>query len=287
MGNELFKFIKESGFIEFALYNLSLSLVIAICVAIAIKIDTKAHNIKNGNIWTCLGFFFGFVAGFIYLISRKKLIEKAPSKCSSCGASTPTGSTTCVKCNSTELTKVNNFTKKKKIICIVLIIIAVATSVSSRAINTYFHIDDKLIDNMISSIDNLNFENIDLDSFNHKAYHPNNTDEFDYYYDMKKNPYIDNFEVVYYTEDGTEYIYEYRSDGDGLISIENNEFHNAKECFVNKEGYLIFDDSLYDSVDEYNHSAEKDGETYYLAGYVSWDKNGNLVDNLGNRINLE
>lgn len=285
MEHALFEFIKESGFIQFVLYNISFAVVIAICVAVAIKIDSKAHNIKNGNLWTCFGFFFAFVAGFIYLISRKKLIEKAQLRCSSCGKDNPSGATSCVKCNSTDLVKVDTFTKKKKIICIILIVLAVATSVTSRALNTYFNIDENLINKMISSIDNL--DNIDLYSFNHVAYHPKNTDDFDYYYDMKKVPYIDNFEVIYYTEDGDEYIYEYRTDGDGLASIDSDEFHNAKECYVNKNGYLIFDESLYDSVDDYNHSAEKDGETYYLAGYVSWDSHGNLVDNLGNRLNLE
>lgn len=278
----MFNSIFSSTFYTYILVNLAFALAVSICVSIAINIDAKANNIQHKNLWVSFGFFANLFAGFIYLISRAKLISNAPYYCSNCNRKVPNGATVCPECNSNELVKINNHTKKTKTICIILIILAVVLAISSRAINDSFNLDEEFPEDDTSSL----FGDID-DTFEHKAYNPTNTDEFEYYYDMNKKPYIDTLEVPYYTENGDEYIYEFCDDGEGLINNNTGEFHKSEECFVNKNGYLFFDNSLYDEINDYDYSVEKDNEIYYLAAYVSWDDNGNLVDKYGFLINEE
>lgn len=278
-GVNVFTTIFTSDFYIFLIVSAALSLAISICVAAAINIDAKANNIQHKNRWVSCGFFFTFFAGFIYLISRKKLIAKAPHYCTNCNSKVPNGATVCPKCNSTSLIQLNNHTNKTKTICVVLIIAAILLYIPSRIVNEKFDLEKQILENGITFLSN-DYEN----TFEHLPYNPKNTNEFEYYYDINKKPYVDTFEVPYYTENGDEYIYEYRISGEGLMKNGTGEFHKSEECFVDINGYLIFDDSLYSKIDDYDYSVETDNGTYYLAAYVSWNSFGNLVDKYGSII---
>lgn len=255
----MFDFINGLSVYAFVAIYFLIALVISICVSVAINLDAKANNIKHRNLWVSFGFFCSLFAGIIYIVSRKSLIKKSLNSSQ----------------NNTENQTLA--TKKNKPVIIALIVVAIVFAVFGNIMQAGYDLESKL--------DKL-YDTTYSDTFLHKSYSPNNTDEFEYFYDMKKNPYIDNYEVIYYDEKGGEYLFEYRADGEGLINIKTSEFHKAEECFVDENGYLIFDDSLYnDELFEYNISVEKDGKTYYWAAYVSWDNMGNMVDSHGMYLN--
>lgn len=259
MFNELF----GSTFAIHYVVLLVLSLINSVCISAAINIDINNNNIKNKSTWVILALLFNYVTGIIYLIYRQKSIKKAKMLCDNCNES-PTQKAG---------------TKKSNIICIILILIAIIASFSASSIAK-----------KLSNIDSdTNYSDYSDDTFEHFSYAPKNTDAFEYFYDMNATAYIDNYEVVYFTKNGEEYIYEFRKNGEGLTNEETGEFHYSNECFVDENGYLCFDEMLYnENINKYNFVVQKDGKAYYWAPFVSWDPYGNLVDSTtGNTISSD
>lgn len=220
----------------------------------AISILTKADNAPNRAVWEICTLLFGWKAIIVYLIIRKKYVKNSGEK------TDETAKKTKSKRN------IAAILLAASIICFAVIcglIFKYGAPISAQNIATeYSQATDE--------------------AFEHRKFSVPNSNEIMYYFDRNKKAYVDALEVPYYAADGTEYIYGYDSKKkDGLINNSTGEFHPSNECFVDKNGYLIIDSSLYSSVDEYECSAEKDGEKYYLAAYVSWDADGEMYGKNG------
>lgn len=257
--------ILTSELITYLAVTFAFAIALSICIAAAINIDAKAYNIKHKNLWVSFGFFFSYLAVIIYLIRRKKLIEKAQSS---------------LNTEYYTAEPVQSSSRKIKPVCIILIVLSIVLYVSETVVLNVFDLQEKAFDSISAA-------EINNSAFEHIADTPANTDAFEYFYDRNKKPYIDTLEVPYYTENGDEYIYDYRGGSEGLMNNSTGEFHKSEECFVDPDGYLIFDEELYSSLDAYYFYAEKDNKNYYQAAFVSWDSNGNMLDKHGNSTAID
>ncbi|MGN0535048.1 MAG: hypothetical protein ACI4IR_03505 [Eubacterium sp.] len=280
MGFDFITSILPKEFFIYYAFMLTSSALCGIFTALAINFDAKRNFVKNRNLWAILGFFFGWIVLVVYLICRKKLISKAEKySCAVCYTDARDNTGVCPNCNNQNfIEKTNPKANKLKTLSIVFLVLAIIVPIVMFGSDTALNISGNFAQSIADMGNNY------VDTFSHKAFSPVNAPDMEYYYDKNASAYIDNLEVIYFTENGEEYVYEYRDDGEGLINSSTGEFHSSEECFVDEKGFLIFDDTLYSDMNEYSYYAEKDGETYYWAATVSWDNCGNLVDYYGNFV---
>ena len=101
------------------------------------------------------------------------------------------------------------------------------------------------------------------------------------YYDMRGNAYKDQFQVVFYTESGEEYV----ALEDEYAFMQVNKPDNVisgLNCYLDKNGYLVFisnEDIEYDeNAPDYEPYCyyDKDNNCYADTLGAYWDKNGEL-----------
>lgn len=111
-------------------------------------------------------------------------------------------------------------------------------------------------------------------------------------YDRFGNAYTYDY-VPYYDRDLNKYRYSFDSNTQkgSYTNVNTGEALDNEFCFVDQDGYLVYDK-------EHTFTGEKnengfeiytapDGETYYWASSVFWDKDGNLLDSFGKVIDMD
>lgn len=102
------------------------------------------------------------------------------------------------------------------------------------------------------------------------------------YYDMYGNEYEEKAGVVYYTKDGSQFIYneeytEFRCKNKSDAS-KYNDIYDIGYVYIDKNGYLMLTDEVLElkGHGDFNWYDSVTNEYYELADLVEWDKNGNL-----------
>lgn len=105
-------------------------------------------------------------------------------------------------------------------------------------------------------------------------------------YDRFKNAYIYD-RVPYYDENLNKYLYSFDSNLQKgfYTNISTGEKFENEYCFVDKEGYLVYDkDHVFTEIKNENGTkiySYISGEIYFWASGIFWDKNGNMIDSFG------
>ncbi|MGN0529093.1 MAG: hypothetical protein ACI4IE_08160 [Eubacterium sp.] len=104
-------------------------------------------------------------------------------------------------------------------------------------------------------------------------------------YDRNKQPYISTY-APYFDKQGNRYFYSFDSDTQKGVFTRDSDgktFDN-KYSFVDENGYFVYDaDHSFTKENDITYKDEK-GTKYYWASGVSWDSQGNMLDNYGNSV---
>ena len=240
--------------ISMSLFTAAL-IVLHIGLAKWVNENAKCRELDNRTLWTVFTLLFGVLLAVLYVLLHLKLGKK------------------------------NRFTKAQRN-AVILCGVSVAIFLAAAPVFQYERAKDLLED--------------EKDSFDKVCYLNEDGTHYVTYDKMGK---VYDFEtedaLLYYTRDGDAYVYEW---GDFLVSTDEEwivkakkyndeqiylckEKHiarGAEDCFVDEDGYFVFDLSLhpYYGNDEYDFPLlyyDDDGNLFYLPEDCSWDKDGNLV----------
>lgn len=99
------------------------------------------------------------------------------------------------------------------------------------------------------------------------------------YYDIKGIKHSDPTQIVYYDKDGNKYTYENGNYGELFKNENGTHAFTAENAYIDKDGYLvIITEKLEEDVNT-NTFKDKDGNQYYHATDVSWNKSGKMKIN--------
>ncbi len=106
-------------------------------------------------------------------------------------------------------------------------------------------------------------------------------------YDKFKNAYTYR-DVPFYDKDLNKYSYSFDSDQQKgfYINILTGERFENEYCFVDEDGYLVYDENHTFTMHENDKGikiyTDSDGKTYFWASSIHWDLNGSMIDSHGN-----
>jgi hypothetical protein len=262
----------------------ALGLLFNVLMALAINLDCRAKNIKARKSFTILSLLFPIIVGIIYAVKRKGL-QKEFKFCATCKNKVDAYANKCPFCGGYTLYEFKNpkaktFQKISIVLCVVSIICGVVSTVIDAP--SYVKNFQKNV-NSYSDNDYEEYED-DIDS-----------DYSELSYDRNHIAYSNPYDVLFYDKDGNSYV----SDENEAYfdNTDTNETYETKYCFVDGDGYFCYindgslsplDDDPYAYIyyDEDDNAkvinatyANKDGNRYYLAKYVSWTYSGSLCVN--------
>lgn len=276
-----------------------LSLAFSTLLMLAIGFDCKAKNNDKRTMWMVLTFFFPIIVGIIYACTRNKNSIPQTKICPNCRAVLDGSMLYCPNCNNTyfpvedESRAAALKNSKNSKICfgvsvgvyVVSIILSVTMLVT--IVPKMYQMIEGSFDETIGGFEEGYDYDYDYDL--HYGFYVNGETV---YYDRNGNTYSDAEDVLYYDRDGNTYTY--NDDSYQFKTLSDVEY-NALYCYVDSEGYFVFDkaDAVFDepsmieSDDDYYIYHDKKGNTYYYAIAVSWDANGNMIDDYGDIIPIK
>lgn len=294
---DIFQNLVGSVFIAYAILLVSVIFVYAfqICLMLAIGFDCRAKGIKRRAMWMVLSLLFPIPVAIIYACVRKGEERENYKKCNACGAVLDDRVSYCAGCGSNEFTpcdpeKKQKYSQNSKT-CLIVSIVSYVVSLlcilgfvfgaASMVGNTLDGAVDGIKGSIIGGVDNLYDDfDYDYDDSYHYGYEVNGETV---YYDREGKPYTDDLAVVYYDKQNNTYSFD---DEYYEFKGSNGKNYMSSYCYVDANGYLYFDAAGYEneSKSAVYYSAksdsyvDKDGNIYYQALDVSWDKDGKLVD---------
>lgn len=97
------------------------------------------------------------------------------------------------------------------------------------------------------------------------------------YYDRDKTEHINSYSVNFVDEKGNNYAYDFdRSGYDRLYINDTEEYLLADLCYINKDGYLSYDEDMSITAKDENFCVDTDGQIYYPAKFTTFDKDGKI-----------
>lgn len=111
-------------------------------------------------------------------------------------------------------------------------------------------------------------------------------------YDRFGNAYTYDY-VPYYDRELNKYRYSFDSNTQkgSYTNVNTGEVLENEYCFVDQDGYLVYDKEHAftgeKNEDGFEIYTAPDGETYYWASSIFWDKDGNLLDSFGKVIDMD
>lgn len=263
-----------------------LLIIFKVLFMLAIGFDCKSRGDQKQTMWMILCFFFPLPAGIVYGCTRNKDNQPYSKFCHNCGSAVHPDANFCTNCGNMNLVihapKDNEKNKKtSKIffgVSVALYVFAVLAYVIFifSAMSTAFGTVDSVLDNGISQLE---------DQFSNDMHYGYTVNGETVYYDREGNAYSDDEDVLYYDRNGESYIYE--ENKYSFESSETGKIYDYIYCFVDEDGYFVFDaagaENDYNSTIIFDETigdyCDEDGNIYYYADEVSWDSEGNLVDN--------
>lgn len=268
---------------------------------LSIGFDCKSNKNQKQAMWMVLTFFFPLIAGIVYACTRNKPPVNATKVCGTCGAVIDGSMTFCPHCGNSNFVFSDNTTDMVKHKRTANVLFGVSVGSFVIAVILYcvfaFNIFSVALDDMPDSLDGIDIEDFDFSYGYNEKYGYTDEKGNTVYYDRLGNAYNESEDVLYYDAHGN--VYTYEADEFAFESANDVE-HYEDYCYVDADGYFYIDvvaeesDSGMRETISYDENtgyyADKDGNTYYLAYEISWDKDGNLVDSytgdiLENEIN--
>lgn len=97
------------------------------------------------------------------------------------------------------------------------------------------------------------------------------------YYDNEGNKYYSDTDVIYNDYDGNTYTYNFDKKGYDYLYINGtDEFLTADLCYLDKDGYLVYDDDMSITAKDIYTCVDTDGKVYYPVKYADIKKDGTI-----------
>lgn len=224
------------------------SLGVSICTMLAIGFDCKSKNVKSRTTYMVLAFFFPIIVAIVYLCNKSKYKMAADEQ---------------------EIPEREKNAKSGKICTIIAVIMLVASLVLS-AVSAVSMVKNIMNSDILGDI-------MDTDAVSVRYGYE--LDGKTVYYDMNGKVYENSYEVPFYDKDGNPYTYGIDDVYNEVLVDKDNKAYDYYDAFVGIDGYLVFDDTYSFTIDENMNYSDAEGNIYYLAGDVSWNADGKLVDN--------
>ncbi len=273
-----------------------LSVAFHILLALAINSDCRARNLKATTLLTVLALFFPVVTGVVYACVRDTA-EPNEKYCAACNIRVDGGAKFCPNCHGyvfkvAQKPDAAALAKRGVALCIAAAIVfvcgcgsaaartALAGSQSNSGLGKWLEqFTEEKAQNTDDSEETTTAAASDSEE---------DTTSFDdvlsglKYYDRNGKAYDSAEKVPFYDRDGNVYLcakdenyitYFYREGTEEKLDM--------KQCFVDKDGYFIYDDKGNITLSADGFSAEdKDGTAYSPAALVIWNKDGTMISAL-------
>lgn len=97
------------------------------------------------------------------------------------------------------------------------------------------------------------------------------------YYDNDGQQYFFDDKVQYEDHDGNTYTYNFDKKGYDYLYINGTEEYLVADlCYLDKDGYLVYDDDLSITAKDEHTCVDTDGAVYYPVKYSSFNKDGSI-----------
>ncbi|MBR3148601.1 MAG: hypothetical protein IKF64_00370 [Eubacterium sp.] len=294
------------------LYIVTILLAIAfrVCFAFSINYDSRARNIRATTAFTVLTVFFPIITGIVYACMRHDA-QQNTKFCASCNTLVDGAIKMCPECKGMVFKRAPHpetvkFVKRSVSLFVAAVIIffcglgvsaaetVIAVKLGADAIRSY----DKggfdkwagyFIDEFASSADkekSADAENQDgEEAETSEQSEEDTTADIDSiignltYYDRDGKAYKNAVDVPYYSKDGKIFYYVKEPDLTQYFIEEGSKTKlDIKRCFVDKDGYFIFDEKGEITLnDDIVTASDKDGNTYIPASLAIWNEKGELI----------
>ncbi|MCM1365386.1 MAG: hypothetical protein NC122_06605 [Faecalibacterium sp.] len=264
------KLIAFEGILSFIPSTL-VNIICTVSAILVIFFSTKYRNGEHKVIYYVLAVFFPIIALIVFAIKRKEMNGVGMKVCPSCHRKYPQEFVTCYQCN-IELPPFNAKKKNAEKTAAIVLSVVFAFTFAFSLVENVTYIADTVI-TMISGIsDDNDYEDWYGNGYSYRKGFKDESGEI-CYYDMKGNAYSDPDEVALYNKDGVKFVF---SNATEMYQGTDGTSINAFNAYVDETGYIIsLDyDELYAGVNGY---VDEDGNKYYDAMSVSWDKDGKMI----------
>lgn len=111
------------------------------------------------------------------------------------------------------------------------------------------------------------------------------------YYDKDGTQHLSPYEMNFTDAQGNSYTFDFDKSGYDYFYINNtDERLNSDLCYIDSNGYLIYDEDMSITAKDKNHCVDEDGSIYYPAKYTTFNEDGTIdyifsnfsYDRLGN-----
>lgn len=97
------------------------------------------------------------------------------------------------------------------------------------------------------------------------------------YYDKEGNQYYTDVDVPYIDYEGNTYTYNFDKKGYEYLYINGTDnFIVSDLCYLDKDGYLVYDDDLSITAKDEHTCIDTDGTIYYPVNYTKFNKDGSI-----------
>lgn len=97
------------------------------------------------------------------------------------------------------------------------------------------------------------------------------------YYDKNHVGYAFMYEVVHYDRAGNTYTYDFEKTAYDYLYINNTQERlNTDWCYLDSDGYVVYDDDMSITVKDKNSCVDTDGQLYYPVQFTTFNKDGTM-----------
>lgn len=248
-------------------------LLFEIGATVAVVNDSKGRGIKERTLWIVLTVLCPTIVPIIYYFKKDTLVSGTPKICTNCSTFMENERFICPNCGCTETIaseivnkdKYLNKSKKWSKIAIISFILALIFFAGAMVMAVQTGLNSDSTEDYPS----------EPSEIYHYAY---DVDGIQTYYDLKGNTYTNPNDVLYYDRFGNTYSYDMNKNAfiNGRIEYKSILSH------VDTDGYFVYDANhnfhLYEDSEDSLCKEDDNGNLYYYADFISWDKDGNMVD---------
>lgn len=97
------------------------------------------------------------------------------------------------------------------------------------------------------------------------------------FYEKNGTMHLLNTDVIYEDEQGNKYGFKFDKSGYDKLYVNNtDEYLNSDLCYINEQGYLIYDDDMSISAKNETSCIDDDGSLYYPVRFAAFNKDGTI-----------
>ncbi|MCM1509074.1 MAG: hypothetical protein NC177_18340 [Ruminococcus flavefaciens] len=282
MENEIFLNIYETILkISSAVAFVPSTVIQILCSLSAILViffSTRYRNGEHKPLYYIIALFFPLIVLIVFAVKRKEMNGVGMKVCPSCHRKYPKEFVTCYQCN-IELPPYNAKKQNSQKVAAIIMSVVFALSFAFTALQTGLAVAETMLYPFTGLMEDNDcyedYEDYEADGAlsQRKGFKDENGETC--YYDMKGNAYSDPDEVALYTKDGVKYVYSNATENYRGTDGKSVDLFSA---YVDENGFFVEVDCERLTFDKGGWT-DANGNKYYDANFVSWDKDGKLIEN--------